>query len=235
MAKRKKKSTPRSGRAKSRKRTAHPAPAAAVAVEQAPADFGRFEGPVQAEWLPDGRNMFLLAPLVFLQTRDNTVWTAPVRTRTDGATIPQPFWSVIGGPFEGKYRDAAVNHDYECCVKVHPWRKVHRMFYDGMRANDTAPWLAKLMYFAVYFFGPRWPVAEAGRRQRFSEGDIARVARWLQSDPTISLEDIEALTQRSLRERVPGKPQTIEGARALSDDTPLKPVEREEPCTQPLP
>jgi hypothetical protein len=124
-----------------------------------PREFGYFEGPVRARWLPDGRLMTLLTPLVFHQKTVEVPWTAPVGTLTDGASIPEAFWSVIGGPFEGKYRDAAVSHDYECCVKAHVWQSVHRMFYAGMRANGEEAWLAKLMYFAVYFFGPRWPVS----------------------------------------------------------------------------
>lgn len=221
----------RSARARAAKKPTGAARAAAVVLSEARGDYGHFDDRVHAKWLADGRNMSLLAPLVFRQ-RGGAVWTAPQGTLTDGASIPEAFWSVIGGPFEGKYRDAAVNHDYECCVKVHPWRAVHRMFYDGMRANGEDPWVAKLMYFAVYFFGPRWPAAESVRRERFTEGDIARVARWLKDDPTIRLEDIEALTSRSLRRRVPAKPRAIEGSNCLSDDRVLVPVDRLAPCVE---
>src|ERR1700690_4011848 len=94
---------------------------------RAPRDYGYFNGPVCARWLSDGRYMALCNPLEFYQ-HDGPTWKAPIGTRTDGASIPQVFWSVIGGPFEGKYRDASVVHDYECCTKVHAWRDVHRMF-----------------------------------------------------------------------------------------------------------
>jgi hypothetical protein len=174
--------------------------------------------------------MTLLTPLVFHQTAVDTPWTAPAGTLTDGASIPEVFWSVIGGPFEGKYRDAAVNHDYECCVKMHAWQSVHRMFYAGMRANGEEAWLAKLMYFAVYFFGPRWPVSEERTRKRFSEGDIARVARLVQRRPDISLDEIEALSQKVLRAEVPNKPKSMRGAPLLSDSKLLEPVKRIGPC-----
>lgn len=34
------------------------------------------------------------------------------------------FWSFIGGPFEGKYRNASVVHDFLCKVQKRPWRSV---------------------------------------------------------------------------------------------------------------
>jgi len=126
--------------------------------------YGRYDDCVNVCWLGNGRYMALLKPLVFHQTHGNRSWTAPAGTVTDGASIPQIFWSVptgryptapevIGGPFEDKYRDGAVNHDSECCVKQNAWRDVHRMFYDAMMTRGVEPWRAKLMYFAVFFFG----------------------------------------------------------------------------------
>ena len=35
-------------------------------------------------------------------------WKAPKGHKIDGASIPPVFWSFIGGPFEGKYRNASV-------------------------------------------------------------------------------------------------------------------------------
>ena len=69
--------------------------------------------------------MALCVDLEFSQLGGH-VCKAPVRTRTDGVSIPPVFWSVIGEPFESKYRDASVNYDYECCVKKQSWRVVHR-------------------------------------------------------------------------------------------------------------
>jgi hypothetical protein len=91
-----------------------------------PISYGSFNGPVRARWLSDGRYMALCNALEFTQS-DRRLWTAPVGTRTDGASIPPIFWPFIGGPFEGKYRDASVVHDYECCTKTHAWRDVDRI------------------------------------------------------------------------------------------------------------
>ena len=199
------------------------------AVTPSPRDYGYFNAPVRARWLPDGRNMALCDALEFHQNNGPT-WTAPVGTLTDGASIPQVFWSIIGGPFEGKYRDAAVNHDYECCTKTHRWQDVHRMFYDGMMANGEAMWRAKLMYFAVYFFGPRWPKTERRPDRNFTEGDAARAAKLFQNRQTISLDEIEELTRASLRSQVAAVPRSIDGAKALSNTKIIKPVDRDGPC-----
>src|SRR5216110_1473807 len=61
--------------------------------------FGRFQGRVETEWLDDGRRMRLLQDFRFLEP-DSTEWIPPRDSSIDGASIPQVFWSFIGGPFE---------------------------------------------------------------------------------------------------------------------------------------
>ena len=117
--------------------------------------FGRYMGRLILEPLRDGRLMRVIEPFGFLDPEQKR-WPVPVGTKVDGASIPQPLWSLIGGPFEGKYRDASVVHDYYCDVRTVPWKAVHRVFYLGMRASGLSDQRAKLMYTAVYFAGPRW-------------------------------------------------------------------------------
>jgi hypothetical protein len=83
-------------------------------------------------------------------------WDAPKGVTVNGASIPQAFWSIIGGPWDGKYREASVIHDYYCDTRSEPWQDVHRTFYTAMRANGVEEVRAKMMYAAVYRFGPRW-------------------------------------------------------------------------------
>lgn len=85
-------------------------------------------------------------------------WTTPAGTAVDGASIPQAFWSFIGGPFEGEYINASVIHDYYCHTKERTAHDTHRNFYYGMRAAGVAPWKANFMYWAVAAFGPDWKV-----------------------------------------------------------------------------
>jgi hypothetical protein len=83
-------------------------------------------------------------------------WLAPTGTVVDGASIPRLFWTVIGSPFAGKYRNASVVHDIECDEMRQPWQEVHRMFYEACRCGGVDEAQAKTMYYAVYHFGPRW-------------------------------------------------------------------------------
>jgi uncharacterized protein DUF1353 len=117
--------------------------------------YGRYLGRLIIEPLPDGRLMRLVEPFGFLDAREKR-WPVPVGAKVDGASIPQALWSLVGGPFEGKYRDASVIHDYYCDIRSEPWRAVHQVFYEAMRVSGVAERRAKLMYAAVYFAGPRW-------------------------------------------------------------------------------
>ena len=117
--------------------------------------FGRYTAPLILEPLADGRRMKLYRGFGFVDSAQRD-WPVPAEAIVDGASIPRALWSVIGGPFEGKYRDASVIHDYYCDVRTRAWREVHRVFYDAMRASEVSELRAKIMYAAVYYEGPRW-------------------------------------------------------------------------------
>jgi hypothetical protein len=80
----------------------------------------------------------------------------PRGATVDGASIPWLLWTPLGGPFEGKYRDASVVHDYYCSVHSTDHRSVHLMFYRAMMVSGVSVARAKVMYLAVKFFGPSW-------------------------------------------------------------------------------
>lgn len=84
------------------------------------------------------------------------IWLAKKGSTVDGASIPQIFWSIIGGPLDGPYRNASVIHDYYCITRTKGWHETHKVFYYGMRAADVVPVKALTMYYAVLAFGPRW-------------------------------------------------------------------------------
>ncbi|MDY0167138.1 MAG: DUF1353 domain-containing protein [Thermoguttaceae bacterium] len=119
------------------------------------ADFGRFEGEVVAAWNDDGRHMTLREDFAYVD-RQNRRWKAPTGTVVDGASIPAAFWTFIGGPFEGRYRNASVVHDVECVDMKASWQDVHTMFYEACRCGGVDETKAKMLYYAVYHFGPRW-------------------------------------------------------------------------------
>ncbi len=118
-------------------------------------DWGRFEGEVVASWDADGRLMTLRDDFAYIDPTGKH-WLAPAGTVVDGASIPRLFWTVIGSPFSGRYRNASVVHDIECDEMREPWEDVHRMFYEACRAGGVEEAQAKVMYYAVYHFGPRW-------------------------------------------------------------------------------
>lgn len=84
------------------------------------------------------------------------LWKVPSGVEVDGASIPQQFWSLIGGPFEGPYINASVIHDYYCDTEERTAHDTHRNFYYGMRAAGVPEWKAITMYWVVITFGPSW-------------------------------------------------------------------------------
>lgn len=124
-------------------------------AEECSVRVGEYSGTVKAEWLTKTREMRLLEPFAF-KDPNCKVWSVPSGAIVDGASIPQVFWSLIGGPFEGRYRDASVVHDYYCKMRTEPSEQVHEMFYNAMLANGVDSNKAAAMFYAVLWFGPKW-------------------------------------------------------------------------------
>ena len=118
-------------------------------------EFGEFSGAPVVQLGGDGRTVTLMEDLSFTDPHDR-VWLVKKGTIVDGASIPRQFWSVIGGPFEGQYRDASIVHDHFCQRRAHDADLVHNTFYLGMRARGVGESKAWVMYKAVSWFGPRW-------------------------------------------------------------------------------
>jgi hypothetical protein len=104
-----------------------------------------------------GARVVLTAPIRYEDTL-GIVHTAPQGFAFDGASIPRPLWSLMGGPLDGPYVRSAALHDYECAVQMRPSAEVHRRFRHAMRAEGVGAVRAALMYAAVAAFGPRWTV-----------------------------------------------------------------------------
>ncbi|MDY6922958.1 MAG: DUF1353 domain-containing protein [Pseudomonadota bacterium] len=125
-------------------------------LEGVAADYGRYEGlPPRIELLEDGRMARLLGPIAYHRP-DGTAWPVPAGSTLDGASIPRALWTLIGGPFEGKYRNASIVHDRYCDSHERRWQDTHRMFHDAMRCSGVGAARAGVMFYAVYRFGPRW-------------------------------------------------------------------------------
>ena len=83
-------------------------------------------------------------------------WDAPKGSIVNGASIPRSLWTIIGGPFEGKYRNASIVHDVYCDSMSEPSEAVHFMFYEACRCGGVPEKKAKILYYAVATFGPKW-------------------------------------------------------------------------------
>ena len=104
--------------------------------------------------------------------------------KTDGASVPAALWALYP-PFTGNYRSAAVIHDYYCDTKQRSWQDTHKVFYFAMRAAHVDEKTAKIMYGAVYLFGPRWGPgtrpASAVRPVKATPEQQAKVVKELQA------------------------------------------------------
>jgi hypothetical protein len=105
-----------------------------------------------------------LADDLYFVDPDKFVWKAGKDDITDGASIPELFQPIIGGPFEADYLPAAIIHDHytKKAHRVRPWRDTARVFYQAMIVKGINVIKAKTMYFAVYSFGPHWDVLAKG-------------------------------------------------------------------------
>lgn len=131
--------------------------AAALAALACPdsGKFGRFVGSVKTEWVEADRRMRLLDDFSYVDAK-GAEWKAPKGSLIDGASIPRVLWTAVGSPFTGEYRTASVVHDVACDERTRPWQDVHRMFYEAGRCGGVGDQKAKIMFAAVYHFGPRW-------------------------------------------------------------------------------
>lgn len=163
----------------------------------------RFEGRFLVEPLDDGRLFKLVEEILYFDS-DGRQWPVPAGMNTDGASVPRAAW-VVFPPFVGKYRIAAVVHDYYCQTRSRPWEDTHRVFYDAMITAGVDQLSAKTMFAAVWLFGPRW--LPDGSRLRSAmqalpetkqQAHIKSMQEWIgQNEP--SLEQIEnALNQAIL-------------------------------------
>jgi hypothetical protein len=162
-------------------------------------NFGDCSAPVDLRLEAEGRKARLLADVIYIDPA-GIHWLAPKGWVVDGASIPRPFWTVIGGPWEGKYRFASVIHDVACDQKRRRWDEAARMFYEAMRCSGVQERKAKVMYFAVFKFGPHWPspgapTFRAGPPRSPTDEDVRRIQQFVdKTNPTLRQIETEAIT-----------------------------------------
>src|SRR5437879_7432707 len=122
--------------------------------------WGYYSGEPETRWNADGRTMTLLSELRYTDPH-GLIWVAPAGSIVDGVSIPRSLWSVMGGPFEGKYRNASVLHDVAYEQRNRPWEVCDRMFYNAMRCSGVSAVEAGTMYYALRKFGHHWKAPKA--------------------------------------------------------------------------
>lgn len=143
---------------------------------------------------PGHTDFKLLAPYWY-KGKDGKVWTVPAGYVVNGGSIPQAAWSIIGGPWSGKFRNATVIHDYLACERISTSDYVHRLFLEGMIESGVPKVKAWVMYKAVLVGGSDWSdvpgyVPQEPRPVR--SGSLEKLQEFLENND-ISLEELEAL------------------------------------------
>jgi hypothetical protein len=180
--------------------------ATASGLAAAETGFGRFIGKLVAEFEGDGRKVTLIEPYSFVDPTGEE-WPVPAGAKTDGASVPSAFWALYP-PFTGSYRSAAVVHDYYCDTKKRTWQDTHKVFYYAMRAAGLDERNAKVMYVAVYLFGPRWgPGTAPGQRNAApvaTESQQVAILKELQDIVEKENPDLDKLAAEAKRMARPG-------------------------------
>jgi hypothetical protein len=106
-------------------------------------------------WLSTGngpnRDMLLLEKFTYWD-RERKNWDAPEGSEVDGASIPQPLWSIVGSPFTGCYRRASIVHDVACDKAQDDFparRDADRMYYYACRRGGCSFGAAVIQYLGV--------------------------------------------------------------------------------------
>lgn len=107
------------------------------------------------------RRVILLEPLTW-RDPDGREVTVPEGYNSDGASLPQAVWWLMGGRLALEYIRAAMVHDFSCVFKadypalVLSEEEASIRFYRGLRADGMGFPRARLCYRGVHHFGPEW-------------------------------------------------------------------------------
>lgn len=109
----------------------------------------------EALWMSVGkaphRDMVLLEKFTYWD-RKGERWDAPKDSEIDGASIPQPLWSIAGSPYTGAYRRASILHDVACKNAEGDFearRKADWMYYCACRKGGCKVGQAIVQYLGV--------------------------------------------------------------------------------------
>lgn len=98
-----------------------------------------------------GDNIRLGELLTFDDQRGSATWFALPGQDSDGASIPRLFWRLLGHPFHGPFRRAAILHDayYRLQYAGISRRAIDLMLYDALLHDGCPKWKAAIIYASV--------------------------------------------------------------------------------------
>lgn len=81
--------------------------------------------------------------------------TVPRDFESDGASIPKPFWLLVGPPIRSEHLIPAIVHDY-LCVKAETYQQRvlgDAVFFALLKEHGVSTWKRVIMYLGVRFYG----------------------------------------------------------------------------------
>ena len=191
-------------------------PAGVLATGEADKAVGVFEGRVLVEWLDDPfvPTMRLAEPFEFHEA-SGKVWKVPAGHVVKGRGMPPLFRDLIGLPFQGGFRKAAIVYDYTTQAMKEPWDEAQLMFYEATITEGVIQAEAKAMYMLLRAQGSRWEVPGSrcygschGKKEPLlwrpvvDEAIVAELLGWVRRENP-SLLDIEQRAETAVLDRGP--------------------------------
>lgn len=115
--------------------------------------MGEFLDPLLSEMFMENgrRNVRLLTHFEYLYKKDYLI-SVPFGFVSDGASIPEFAWSLVGHPFD-EYLEAAIIHDYLYRNGIGTKHKADVIFLQGMKDLKVNIVKRRIMYWCVVGFG----------------------------------------------------------------------------------
>ena len=106
--------------------------------------------------LPGGRKVRVVESFSYYRgKKGGTTIDVPVGFVSDGATIPRFAWPIIGSPLTGKYRAAAILHDFLYYSARYSRKRCDEIFLEAMTVLKVNKVKRTIIFWAVRF-GAKW-------------------------------------------------------------------------------
>ena len=116
--------------------------------------MSKFTKPIIVELLPGGRKVRVVESFSYdVGKKGGSTIYVPAGFVSDGATIPRFAWPIIGSPLTGKYRAAAILHDYLYYTAKYPRKRCDEIFLEAMTVLKVNKVKRTIIFWAVRFFG----------------------------------------------------------------------------------